>query len=155
MRTHLVAGLLWTVALLPAAARAQTVAPPAEAYAWAEACKACHGEIYDAWSKTKHAKTIVRLSADDKAKECIGCHVTGPKQAVMSGDKMVNADVQCESCHGPGKAHIEGAAAGTPKTPGLVRSPDQRLCETCHNDKSPHYRGFFYSALKGLVHKTK
>jgi hypothetical protein len=73
---------------------------------------------------------------------------------VLAGDQHVNANVQCESCHGPGKAHIEAATGGAAKPGNVTRSPAQRLCETCHNDKSPHYRGFFYSALKGLVHKV-
>jgi RecJ-like exonuclease len=126
----------------------------AEGYVWAEACKACHGAIYDAWHETKHARTIARLSAEEKETACIGCHVTGPKQMVVEDSKHVNVYVQCESCHGAGKAHIEAATGGAAKPGGVVRSPAQRLCESCHNDKSPHYRGFFYSALKGLVHKV-
>lgn len=138
----------------PAAQPAPPAAQVAEGYVWAEACKACHGAIWDGWHETKHARTITRLSADEKQTACVGCHVTGPKQVVMDGSAHVNANVQCESCHGAGKAHIEAATAGTAKPGHVVRSPDQRLCESCHNDKSPHYRGFFFSALKGLVHKV-
>jgi hypothetical protein len=133
---------------------APAAAPVAEGYVWAEACKACHGAIWDAWHETKHARTIARLSADEKQTACVGCHVTGPKQVVMDGSAHVNANVQCEGCHGAGKAHIDAATAGTAKPGHVVASPDQRLCESCHNDKSPHYRGFFFSALKGLVHKV-
>lgn len=136
------------------AAIAQAPATVADGYAWADACKACHGAIFDAWHETKHARTIARLSAADKEGACVGCHVTGPKQVVMDGATHVNANVQCESCHGPGKAHIEAATAGSAKPGSVVASPGQKLCESCHNDKSPHYRGFFFSALKGLVHKV-
>lgn len=138
----------------PAAQPAAAPVPGAEGFAWAAACKPCHGAIYEAWHETKHARTIARLSAEEKQTACVGCHVTGPKAAVMAGDAHVNANVQCESCHGAGKAHIEAATTGTAKPGGVVRSPGQALCESCHNDKSPHYRGFFFSALKGLVHKV-
>jgi hypothetical protein len=66
----------------------------------------------------------------------------------------VNAHVGSESCHGPGAAHIKAAREGA-GLGGIRRKSPQSLCETCHNDKSPHYRGFFYSALVGLVHRTK
>lgn len=155
------------LAMLAAGAAALTVAaqePPApsttttavaEGYVWGDACKSCHAAIHEAWSHTKHARTIGRLSHAEQETPCVGCHVTGPKQAIVVDDKVVNANVQCEACHGPGKAHVEAALAGNAAPAGVVRSPGQRLCETCHNDRSPHYRGFFYSALKGLVHKTK
>jgi hypothetical protein len=136
-----------------AAAAPQDQADLAEGYAWADTCKSCHGAIHDAWAKSKHAKTIERLGEADRQKDCIGCHVTGPKAAVVADGKTVNASVQCESCHGAGKAHAEAAKTGTHVK--MVRKPDQKLCETCHSARSPHYRGFFYGALVGLVHKTK
>lgn len=156
----LAAGLLAPVAAqepaapqAPAAVAQAPSTPIAEGYAWAGSCKACHGAVYEAWHETKHARTISRLSQDELKTDCVGCHVTGPKQVVTEGTAHVNASVQCESCHGPGRAHIEAATAGAAKPGHVVRSPDQRLCESCHNDKSPHYRGFYFTALKGLVHK--
>jgi RecJ-like exonuclease len=133
----------------------QAAGTAAEGYVWAGECKACHAEIYDSWSKTKHARTINRLSAEERkaGSACIGCHVTGPREPVDAGGEVVNASVQCESCHGSGKTHVEAAKAGNAASAKMVKSPPQRLCETCHNDKSPHYRGFFFAALKGLVHK--
>lgn len=139
---------------LPGFAAAQAAMPSADAYAWAGACKECHEAIHDSWSRTKHAKTIDRLNSDErKDTQCIGCHVSGPKEAVTVDDKIVNASVQCESCHGPGKAHIEAARAGNAASVKLTAKPAQPLCETCHNDKSPHYKGFYYNALVGLVHR--
>jgi hypothetical protein len=157
MRSHVLAGLLGIVALA-AAARGQEPATPAaaEGYVWAEACKECHPPIYEAWGKTKHARAIARLGGEQRqaGSPCIGCHVTGPKEPVMAGNSMVNASVQCESCHGAGKAHVEAARAGSAASARLVKSPPESVCQTCHNEKSPHYRGFFYTALKGLVHKV-
>lgn len=134
-------------------ARAQDTAPGA-GYAWTPACQECHEAIYDAWSKTKHARTSDRLNVDQRQTDCVGCHVTGPKQGIEVDGKLVNANVGCESCHGAGAAHIKAAKEGTGVGP-IRRKVPQSLCETCHNDKSPHYRGFFYGALVGLVHRTK
>lgn len=139
-----------------APAPAQTTAVPgAEGYVWAGECKACHEDVHDSWSKTKHARTLDRLSSDERKadSQCVGCHVTGPKTPIEGEGRILNTGVQCESCHGPGKAHVEAAKAGNAAAARMVKSPPQRLCETCHNDKSPHYRGFFFAALKGLVHK--
>ncbi len=167
MRTHLAVHAMLVAAAMVVPASAQEPTPPAPAavaqapaapvadgYVWADGCKPCHGAIYEAWHETKHARTIARLSAADKEAACVGCHVTGPKQVVMDGGTHVNANVQCEGCHGPGKAHIEAATSGSAKPGNVVASPPQRLCESCHNDRSPHYRGFFFTALKGLVHKV-
>jgi hypothetical protein len=35
----------------------------------------------------------------------------------------------------------------------MTAKPAAPLCQTCHNDKSPHFKGFYYNALVGLVHK--
>jgi hypothetical protein len=157
MRTALLAGALASVLTLAVTVSAQVAEPPsAEDFVWAASCKDCHSEIYEAWEKTKHAKTINRLTGDNReGDQCIGCHVTGTREPVMDGNRIVNANVQCESCHGPGRAHVEAANAGNAADARMVRKPAQKTCETCHNDKSPHYRGFFYNALVNLVHKTK
>lgn len=157
MRSHLLVGLLGILALASVARGQEPAAPAAaEGYVWAEACKECHEPIYQAWAKTKHARAIARLGGEQRqaGSACIGCHVTGPKEPVMVEQSMVNANVQCESCHGAGKAHVDAARAGNAASVRLVKSPPESLCQTCHNDKSPHYRGFFYAALKGLVHKA-
>ena len=154
MRMFTTLGMLALSLALPSLASAQGTAPSADAYAWAAACKECHEAIHDSWSKTKHARTIDRLNSDErKDTQCVGCHVSGPKEAVTVESRIVNASVQCESCHGPGKAHIEAARAGNAASARLTPKPAQALCETCHNDKSPHYKGFYYNALVGLVHR--
>lgn len=157
MRSHLLVSLLGILALAGGSRGQEAAAPAAaEGYVWAEACKECHEPIYQAWAKTKHARAIARLGGEQRraGSACIGCHVTGPKEPVMVEQSMVNANVQCESCHGAGKAHVDAARAGNAASVRLVKSPPESLCQTCHNDKSPHYRGFFYAALKGLVHKV-
>lgn len=134
-----------------APAGAQTPPPGAENYVWADACKACHAKYYDAWEKTKHASAIRRLSADDRQKDCVSCHVTGPKQLL---DKDVNANIQCEECHGPGKAHVEAAAAGNAKPGNITRKPSETMCVDCHSSRSPHFKFFSYPALAPLIHQV-
>jgi hypothetical protein len=126
----------------------QPAAKQAPGYAWAEACKSCHADIYDSWSKTKHSRTVDRLSTDEQQKECIGCHTTGGVGKLEIDGKFVNKGVQCESCHGPGAAH----AADPANRAGLSKTPPARVCESCHNDKSPHYRGFVYAGMSRLSH---
>jgi len=153
---RMLTGLVATVLVLGAASSAAAQpAPGQESYTWSAACKECHAEVYDSWSRTKHAKTIGRLNAEERKAggECIGCHVTGPKEPIMADGEMVNANVGCESCHGAGRAHVEAAKAGEAAKAKLVKKPQAPVCETCHNAKSPKFKGFYYSALVGLVHK--
>jgi nitrate/TMAO reductase-like tetraheme cytochrome c subunit len=136
--------------LLAGSAFAQTTAANVDDYVWAGACKQCHSAQYTAWETTKHARTIGRLSATERESTCAGCHTTaGP--ALL--DKDLNANVQCEQCHGAGRAHVQAAAAG-PKPGAIVRAPAERVCVGCHSEKSPHFKFFSYAALSRLVHQT-
>lgn len=140
------------VAQAPApAAQAPAAAAQAPGYSWADSCKSCHTAIYDAWAKTKHATALDRLSGPNQETACVGCHVTGPKSRVSDGKKVLNAGVQCEACHGGAAAH---AADPTVRT-GLIKLTPSSLCEECHSDKGPHFKGFWYDAMRTLVHKTK
>ena len=132
---------------------AQTGPAPAPSpdYAWAASCEKCHPAEYQSWAKTKHATAFERLSASEQEKECVGCHVTGAKTKVVVGGKVVNKGIQCEACHGAAAAHV---ADPTVKT-GLVVKTPKSTCEDCHSDKGPHFKGFWYDAMKGLVHQTK
>ena len=138
------------LAVLAGVTRAQTGPPSADDYSWAESCRQCHEKIYDAWAKTKHASALDRLSNADQEKACIGCHVTGPKVRVMDGKKVLNRGVQCEGCHGAAATHAANPEVRT----GLTKAPAEALCEQCHSDKGPHFKGFFFSAMKGLCHKV-
>ena len=131
--------------LLARAASAQTTAPSND-YIWAAACKDCHGAQYAAWEKTKHAHALDRLSTSERdAGGCVRCHVTGAPG--LTADQ-VNANVQCEACHGPGRPHVQGDPEA------ITRKPDEKVCVGCHNEKSPHFRFFSYAALAPLVHQT-
>lgn len=123
----------------------------AAAYRWADACKDCHEPVYEAWSHTKHASALNRLSAGDQENECVGCHLTGPKTRVFDGQKVLNAGVQCEACHGAAAAHVADPQVKT----GLVRKPASATCEECHSAKGPRFKGFWYDAMAGLSHKVR
>jgi len=134
----------------PGAAGAQDAKPTAD-YVWASACKPCHAAQYDAWDKTKHARSIARLSgAERQPGQCVGCHITG----VTLADDGANANVQCEACHGGGRAHVEAAASGAAAPGSIVRKPAESTCVRCHSDKSPHFKFFSYPALVPLVHQV-
>jgi hypothetical protein len=121
-------------------------------YSGADSCKGCHQVIYDSWANTKHAKALNRLSAADKKAECITCHVTGsPAQIAADGDNPKFPGAQCESCHGPGSLHVSDPKVMT----GISKKPPESACTRCHNDKSPHYRGFVYAAMAGFSHPVK
>lgn len=142
-----------TLSYSQAAPSQPAVPADTSAYVWDAACKDCHADIYDAWAKTKHKTALNRLSAADHDQPCAGCHLTGSPKPVMVDNKIANTGVQCESCHGPGKEHVDTAKAGTPAK--FAKQPTESTCVECHNEKSPHYHGFFFSAMRGLVHKTK
>lgn len=132
-------------------------AVPAETsdYVWDAACKECHSEIHDAWAKTKHKTALNRLSAAEQDQPCAACHLTGSAKPVMVEGKVANAGVQCESCHGAGKGHVDSAKAGSTPPAKMGTKPVESVCVRCHNDKGPHFHGFFFAAMKGFVHKAK
>jgi hypothetical protein len=138
-----------------AAAAQQAASPPTMAdYVGADTCKDCHGEIFTAWSRTKHAQALSKLPAADRASgKCIGCHVTGPADAILAeGAKPTHPNVQCEACHGPGRLHVAAAFAGDASNARTTKI-DETSCTRCHNETSPHYKPFYYSAMVGLVHR--
>jgi len=144
--------LLLLVGILCWAATASAQTADLGSYTWAAACKDCHAKEYTSWEQTKHAKTIVRLSAEDRGTACFKCHSTAGDTLL---EKDVNANVQCERCHGAGKAHIDLAAGGAKKPGAIVAKPAESLCVECHSSKSPHFNFFSYVALAPLVHQTK
>jgi hypothetical protein len=133
----------------------QAPGPDVSTYVWEAGCKDCHENLHEAWRSTKHATAINRLSASERQRECIGCHVTGADRLIEAQGMAVNANVQCESCHGPGRAHVEATKGGGAGKGNIVRKPASETCERCHNAKSPHFRGFFYDAMLGFAHRTK
>ena len=158
MRWRLVIAAGTCIVVFGGAARAtqEAPAPPQDSpYVGAEACQECHADNYTAWHATKHASALNRLNAADRAGgQCIRCHATGsPEQLAAEGANPSLPGVQCEACHGAGRAHADAARAGTPQAGAIAKAPGEKNCLGCHNEQSPHYTPFFFSAMKGLVHR--
>jgi len=139
------------------------IAYTAEDYAGIKKCKMCHMKIYKGWQKTSHATAfdVLKPGEATEAKQkagldvqkdytqdatCIGCHTTGPEH---------QPGVQCEACHGAGKAYSSSKIMNRSKwkaapekqcamavEAGLVKEPDEKNCTACHNEKSPTYEPF-------------
>jgi len=130
---------------------------------------------FSIWKDSKHAQAYEILGTEQakkfaseaglktdpqQAKECLECHVTG-----YGGDSVLFAEsfhaedgVQCEACHGPGSDYKKlsvMSVSNYKKQPdvqhelalkaGLV-IPDEGTCKSCHNERSPAYKGFDFTA---------
>ncbi|MFQ5663302.1 MAG: cytochrome c family protein [Terriglobia bacterium] len=164
------------MALLPKTAGAQYLA--------AKRCRPCHLAQFKSWQQTRMAKAFELLkpgvSADAKRAHnldpdkdytsdpnCVSCHVTGYGQpgGFVSLEKTPTlAGVQCDACHGPGKAYLKPNLMSLKnkayKRNDLVAAgmviPSAETCQSCHNEKSPFYQAFDYEARVGQgthVHK--
>ena len=122
MKTRRIAAILGVVVLVGTALVVSQVLhagpPPKDAtYVGAKKCKACHMKMYKKWEKMKHATNWDTLKpehytmkCDVTGKPCLACHTTGYGEP--SGFKSVDEtpklkSVGCESCHGPGSAHLK------------------------------------------------
>jgi hypothetical protein len=131
-------------------------------YIGAPKCKMCHnkaakGSQYDKWIAGPHAKAFETLASAEAKKfsadpqkdaKCLACHSTYHS---ASADLMytIKAEegVSCESCHGPG-ADYKSPAVMKDKQKSLAAGlidPTEAVCKTCHNEKSPTYKGFDYA----------
>ncbi len=112
-------------------------------YAGSAACAACHEDTHAWWLDSPHGQAMATLHAEGKADDvgCVRCHATprkaGPTPTAVA-DFWLDEGVGCESCHGPGQAHID--AGGTAETiQGLGESCPvcvvEGLCTSCHTQK--------------------
>ncbi len=104
-----------------------------------QACVECHPHQHQFWAKTSHAHaydTLVRTKRQFDL-DCLPCHTTGYGKAGgyrLTGRAATTTlvSVQCESCHGPGKEHLEGGS--------IERRAKGRSCMQCHDETySPHF----------------
>ena len=103
-------------------------------------CKTCHTKSYKHWQHSPHAKAMGTLTRPYEA-ECVQCHATakqsGPPPTDLAG-YLVEEGVGCESCHGPGDAHVK-AGGGTENIEKLGDDCPvcviEAVCTRCHTPK--------------------
>ena len=133
-------------------------------YIGVKKCKACHIKQYKSWKKTTMATSFESLKPGVKAAEkkkagidpdkdythdanCLECHTTGygkPGGFTSIEDTPKLANVQCESCHGPGgnyreimKKNKEFKMADIKSVGFIMPSEDEQGCLACHGERSP------------------
>ncbi|MFH1314507.1 MAG: cytochrome c family protein [Candidatus Eisenbacteria bacterium] len=130
---------------------------PKPSYVGAGRCKVCHLDTYNSWKTTIHARSLSTLKAEDaQDSTCLRCHTTGFGDGGYGAKVNIIdlAGVQCEACHGAGSLYSRSSVMRQPdisRELGLV-AVDSTTCTTCHNDKSPTFKGFAYKA--GLLTAT-
>ena len=95
--------------------------------------------------EAKTAKAIVAQDAGEYVGEdtCLTCHeqqsYKGTAHALKSNDNTPASTHGCESCHGPGKAHVDGGGDKTKivQLSALTPQESSERCATCH-DRGPH-----------------
>jgi hypothetical protein len=144
-------------------------------------CKICHmkdasGAQYKKWAASAHAKAFETLGTDEAAAvakkagvegspqesaDCLKCHVTGyGVKDELRADLDMKDGVTCQACHGPGEGYATKAVMQAvfdgetaPAEVGLTL-PDSTTCTTCHNDKSPTFKGFDFAKMSAeIAHK--
>jgi DmsE family decaheme c-type cytochrome len=75
---------------------------------------------------------------------CAGCHDEVAAEFALTGHataKGWDAESGCESCHGPGEAHVEsGDLADIRRFPDLSRRDASAVCLECHGNTHPSMR---------------
>jgi DmsE family decaheme c-type cytochrome len=96
---------------------ATTTAPAGDSgqYAGSATCQGCHDELYKGFERTRHFAT------------------TKPSKASPGGHG-------CESCHGPGAAHVEGGGDKSKIFIFAGKSPEESSsrCLSCHHNSQEH-----------------
>ncbi|MBC34617.1 MAG: cytochrome C554 [Bacteroidetes bacterium] len=129
-------------------------------YIGAKKCKICHnkpakGAQYKVWLNNKHAKAMESLKGAEKNDpKCIKCHSTvGHVDAKLVLTLTKEEGVSCESCHGPGSKYKPNSIMKSREksmAKGLIL-PTEKVCKKCHNEESPHYKGFNYEEYVKMI----
>ncbi len=118
-------------------------------------CKSCHSQAHKIFKGTRHSKAFSTLERVNKAfdPECITCHSVGfnkPGGFVDVESTKHLKNVQCESCHGAGRAHAESAGQAELGHHGWL---PQEMCAQCHTQ--PHSPSFnFENYFTEIEHRN-
>jgi len=155
-------------------------------YALSALVAAVYGILIPNASLTDAAPTVVQspkeslpdkstgLYSEGGSTTCLGCHNTSPVNNIIHTAHWVKGDpsapaakLECESCHGPSRAHVEGFEKGELAAPAIVfKGPNispaaarNGACLSCHQDAtrmnwqgSPHQRNDLACATCHTVH---
>lgn len=132
----------------PARPRASESGAPS--YVGSRTCAACHTRAYVWWTQTPHGKAYATLRRRGRELDltCIGCHVTAfdvPGGAALGALGELE-NVGCESCHGPGSAHVDNPR---PPLGALHRQVADRICLHCHDPE--HSDGFEVASARARL----
>ena len=114
--------------------------PEGATYVGSSKCKKCHIKQYKSWQKTAHATNfeILTMMGQDQNPECVKCHSTGfgePGGFVDTATTPKLTNTGCESCHGPGSAHIDNKKKDKEYARSTIQGSPGGPCVKCHN---PH-----------------
>jgi nitrate/TMAO reductase-like tetraheme cytochrome c subunit len=141
-------------------------------------CRSCHsskavaGVEYRIWEESPHAGAWQTLKGNEALKigaelgidkpsdseKCLPCHTTawGVDEKLKDENTHPSHGVTCEACHGPGSGYKDFKVMQNPELAvknGLVAKPGEELCKSCHNDRSPTFKGFdFKEAWTRISH---
>jgi len=116
------------------------------------ACQECHAKEHARWSESDHARAFATLEGKHEGAnaDCQECHTTGfskPGGFPAGGEAL--RDVGCESCHGPGGAHVKADAKKKGNILALADKCDScvilQICGSCHDDQNDP--GFEFEVL--------
>ncbi|GDY14008.1 hypothetical protein LBMAG53_28860 [Planctomycetota bacterium] len=117
---------------------APTAPPPGTAFVGDAACRSCHAQEFAVHAASRHALPKARFSGTPTANdpECLTCHTTG-LGAIGGFSRRGQSEhglnrIGCESCHGPGAAHVSARIAGDAVHAKLPRITLAQ-CSTCHD----------------------
>lgn len=127
-------------------------------------CGNCHVGQQSGWEETAHANAYDVLGANppESCKDCHSVTERGNASEAQIGFASTHdpryQDVQCESCHGPGQAHVSNPDASQPLASLLVHTEGENTdgCGECHSaahqnivetwSQSPHAEVVAYPA---------
>ena len=147
-------------------------------YIGTKMCSMCHktekqGKQLDIWQKSAHANaytTLTTAKANEIAKskgltmpaaeaaDCLACHAPQHDAKNLEKSFVIKDGVQCETCHGAGSAYktipimkdrAKAIAAGM--TDFKDEAAIEAKCKTCHNEKSPTFKGFKFEEYWGKI----
>jgi hypothetical protein len=121
-------------------------------YVGYSACEPCHSDKVAGWKTTAHAEAfeILKIQGEEKQQNpgCVQCHVVGYDREGGFIDMELTPelkDVQCESCHGPGRQHAE-----TLNPEAILGKPGEEVCRTCHTESQD--KAFDFKNKSRMVH---